>query len=1228
MAKPSLDDLIGSIRDPKKQARKDALSKVPVSKTSPAAAAAKRADKFVDRAKTAMEKGQRADSLAAKQNRMQRAKALRKRAQQLTKQKTAGQERMDRVKAGLKQATSGPKVKSGSTFTGDAGGYGAMASNLGNAASGLGKAAVAATGVDQKLKTKAKAIGQRMFSKSKNRGLKTGVSKPSAKPAKKITDPWKSNKPQDPWKEEYLWEVDKKKETEGQKIIKPMSGKNTITVNPDIKEEAVSRKQQRFMGMVRAAQKGEGAASPEVAKVAASMKKKDVKDFASTKHKGLPEKKVSKESFEIDPKKHRQAQRAKKIRTLSQQGSTEGERTAAKSKTKGPSLYGEGFSTVEDMHGNVMAHVVDFTAHEIIEDEAKKCPDGKYWCYTDKKCKTIPRGWHVGRGGYIEKDEDDDSKPKEGNGNGNGNGEGGNGNGGGSVSEGNKSGDNSLRDWFGKSRSSDGTPGWVQLGGKYAGKPCAKQPGQTTKPKCGSSKMKRNLNKDEEEAAFRRKNKKDPNPDRKGKAINVKTEETMKESHVPGKPAEKLKTDRNMFQIPQSEKDAARQRLIAKAKAKVMKKKNVSEGLATGALTYKKSKNPGRFEKAGRVAGGIAGGIAGGAAAGGSTLGAGAIAGGIAGDIVGTRAGGDLGKKIDKLTTKKKKVKEGKDYGITRGDGKPKGPMSNFGKNVVSPANPRTKPKENPYSLKNKLKMVVRSIAEKERMKAGVTKEELQVEGKKPFPTEKVDKKLSSLRDKMKSKPYGFKRSDEKNRSMKISGIKDAVKRGEDPRSDTRGGAYAKRGNPPEDHRKHFTKTPLKNRPVKPAGVRKEELELDEAKVDKGRSDYGKASIRNYRRMGPGHGDPGMFDPEGKRGKTIDKRREEHKARRGVKGAKVPAYKVEEVDHDLEEGWGKAITAGGKALAKKAVRQGIKVGGKTGGKVVKAVIKHGGDELKQQAVQTAAEVSTNAAKKLGQKTREKANKALDVKEAAGEKDACYKKVKATAKVWPSAYASGRLVQCRKKGAANWGNKKEEVENNTFERIMEKCWKGYSDGGRLKKKGNRMVPDCRKIKEETVEEGRIVRAVIKAIDKTKPPLMNSKRRKIVDALRRKEISDTVKKNAKKSFSDKAAKPKKISPVNFMQDEEVHYEGAAWTKKSGKSASGGLNEKGRKSYERENPGSDLKAPVTGNPKKGSKAEGRQNSFCKRMKGMKAKLTSAKTARDPDSRINKSLRKWNCK
>ena len=60
----------------------------------------------------------------------------------------------------------------------------------------------------------------------------------------------------------------------------------------ELKEKAVSKKQQRFFGMVRAAQKGEGAASPEVAKVAGEISKKDAKDFAKTKHKGLPEKKT------------------------------------------------------------------------------------------------------------------------------------------------------------------------------------------------------------------------------------------------------------------------------------------------------------------------------------------------------------------------------------------------------------------------------------------------------------------------------------------------------------------------------------------------------------------------------------------------------------------------------------------------------------------------------------------------------------------------------------------------------------------------------------------------------------------------------------------------------------------------------------------------------------------------------------------------------------------------
>ena len=93
-------------------------------------------------------------------------------------------------------------------------------------------------------------------------------------------------------------------------------------------------------------------------------------------------------------------------------------------------------------------------------------------------------------------------------------------------------------------------------------------------------------------------------------------------------------------------------------------------------------------------------------------------------------------------------------------------------------------------------------------------------------------------------------------------------------------------------------------------------------------------------------------------------------------------------------------------------------------------------------------------------------------------------------------------------------------------------------------------------------------------------------------------------------------------SYSWRDELNYvqEGAAWTKKAGKNKEGGLNEKGRKSYERENPGSDLKAPQ---PEGGS----RKKSFCARMGGMKKKLTSSKTANDPDSRINKALRKWKC-
>ncbi len=84
--------------------------------------------------------------------------------------------------------------------------------------------------------------------------------------------------------------------------------------------------------------------------------------------------------------------------------------------------------------------------------------------------------------------------------------------------------------------------------------------------------------------------------------------------------------------------------------------------------------------------------------------------------------------------------------------------------------------------------------------------------------------------------------------------------------------------------------------------------------------------------------------------------------------------------------------------------------------------------------------------------------------------------------------------------------------------------------------------------------------------------------------------------------------------------------AWQRATGKNPDGGLNARGRASLRAE--GKDIKPPVSAKEAAASPAKAKRRvAFCKRMAGMKAKLTSAKTANDPNSRINKSLRKWDC-
>jgi hypothetical protein len=84
--------------------------------------------------------------------------------------------------------------------------------------------------------------------------------------------------------------------------------------------------------------------------------------------------------------------------------------------------------------------------------------------------------------------------------------------------------------------------------------------------------------------------------------------------------------------------------------------------------------------------------------------------------------------------------------------------------------------------------------------------------------------------------------------------------------------------------------------------------------------------------------------------------------------------------------------------------------------------------------------------------------------------------------------------------------------------------------------------------------------------------------------------------------------------------------AWQRKEGKNPEGGLNAKGRASAKKQ--GHDLKPPVSKDQaKKSPKSAARRKSFCARMKGMKSKMTGSEKKNDPDSRINKSLRKWDC-
>jgi hypothetical protein len=266
-----------------------------------------------------------------------------------------------------------------------------------------------------------------------------------------------------------------------------------------------------------------------------------------------------------------------------------------------------------------------------------------------------------------------------------------------------------------------------------------------------------------------------------------------------------------------------------------------------------------------------------------------------------------------------------------------------------------------------------------------------------------------------------------------------------------------------------------------------------------------------------------------------------------------------------------------------------------------------------------------------------------------KKDACYYKVKASAKVWPSAYASGRLVQCRKKGAGNYGNKSEgvaEAGNPAQQAAIAISMKKAGD--KPMNEYNAEYDDEAGMADNNLET---LQRAVEGIDNLiqsgdnlpewcQEKIANAKSMLVAvwDYMYSEEASDEVDPEIDAMFeamqdlvSEMAQKNRVTEDLVWESFEalpdNVLYETAAWRRKEGKSKKGGLNAKGVASYRRENPGSKLQTAVTTKPSKlkpGSKAAKRRKSFCARMGGVKGPM---KKPNGKPTRKALALRKWNC-
>lgn len=370
---------------------------------------------------------------------------------------------------------------------------------------------------------------------------------------------------------------------------------------------------------------------------------------------------------------------------------------------------------------------------------------------------------------------------------------------------------------------------------------------------------------------------------------------------------------------------------------------------------------------------------------------------------------------------------------------------------------------------------------------------------------------------------------------------------------------------------------------------------------------------------------------------------------------------------------------------------------------------------------------------------------------SGKKDACYNKVRSRYRVWPSAYASGALVKCRKVGAQNWGVKSEGTDSLNYDwdtpvreradRYCPKCEKlerrseckygpkywdmfslpaevvsskkeynitkphpgNFPESFEINPKKHKELKDksaAKKLRQmSTAQQGQLPKEMVKRVVGTDLPRFNKESITIEDAngktfaefidiIGPNQIEPIVHEGCWKGYKQVGMKEKNGKSVpNCVPVKEAKGHGGSpgqeyidpmkgktfspapkdlrkmfnigprgsvgqdpknspgntnsatsdskktfeqfmedWQKVNRQDKTDGLSQKAVKAYRSEHPGSKLQTAVTEKKPKGKRAK-RRASFCRRMKGMKSKLTSTKTARDPDSRINKALRRWNC-